>query len=107
MEFVVGGLYGVALALAVAAVLGVALARNPVAGRRRWLPLLGAGVAVVLVLRAVGVELLLLADAGYGDGAVSPAQRWWTLVLWNPWFLLGGITFAIATAAATRHRPAG
>jgi hypothetical protein len=105
-QFVVGGLYGVAVVLAVAVVLGVALARSPLNSRRRWLPLLGAGVAAVLLLRAISVEALLLADAGYGDGAVSGAQRWWTLALWNPWFLLGGLLFALAALAASRHRPA-
>jgi hypothetical protein len=103
--FVVGGLYGVALALVVAAALGIALARNPLARGHRWVVLLGAGVAAVLLLRAVGVELLLLTAADYGGGAISGAQRQWTLVLWNPWFLVGGIAFALA-AAGSRHRPA-
>ena len=80
------GLYGVALALVAVAGLGVLLARSPLTGRASWsLPLLGAGVAVLLSVRAVGVQALLLNDAGYGGGAVSPAQRWWTLLLWNPW----------------------
>ena len=102
--FVLGGLYGVGLALLVAAALGAALARLRITGRRRLLPLLGAGVAAVLLARAVVVEVLLLADPGYGGGAISAAQRWWALVLWNPWFLLGGITFALAALAARRAR---
>ena len=105
--FVVLGLYGVALLLALGAVLGVALAHGQ---RGRWmsrlLPFVGGGVAAVLVLRAVVVEALLLSDAGYGNGAVSPAERFWTLVLWNPWFLMGGVAFARAAMGA-RRLPAG
>jgi hypothetical protein len=103
--FVVLGLYGVALLLAGGAVLGVALAHGPW-GRGWWrlLPFLGAGVASVLLLRAVVVEALLLSDPGYGDGAIHPAERYWTLVLWNPWFLVGGVAFALATAHARRWR---
>jgi hypothetical protein len=101
--FVAAGLYGVALALVTAAGLGVLLARSPLTGQAGWsLPLLGAGVAVLLLVRAVGVQALLPTDAGYGGGAVSPAQRWWTLLLWNPWFLLGGLLFGLAAGAARR-----
>jgi hypothetical protein len=104
--FVLGGLYGVALALVVAAGLGAALARVPITGRRRLLPLLGAGVATLLLVRAVAVEVVLLTDPGYGDGVISGAQRWWSLVLWNPWFLLGGVLFGLAGLAARRaHSP--
>ena len=53
-------------------------------------------------MRAVGVQALLLTDAGYGGGAVSPAQRWWTLLLWNPWVLLRGLLFGLAAGAARR-----
>ena len=101
--FVALGLYGVAVLLGVAAVLGLVLARGVLVGRRGWaLPLLGAGIAAILLLRAIGVELLLLTDRGYGGGGISPAQRRWSLVLWNPWFLLGGISFALAALAARR-----
>ena len=102
--FVLGALYGVAGALLVAAVLGVALARGTITGRRRLLPLLGTGVAALPVLRAVGIEILLLTDTGYGDGAVDADQRRWTLALWNPWFLAGGAAFG--TAALAAHRAA-
>ena len=101
--FVLGGLYGVAVVLLGTAALGVLLGRGAPTGQRgRVLCLLTMGVAAVLLLRAVGVELVLLADPdpGYGNGAVSPAQRFWTLVLWNPWFLLGGALFGLAARAA-------
>ena len=103
--FVLVGLYGVALLLVAAAGLGVLLARGPTTGGTgRVLFVLGAGVAAVLLLRAIGVELLLLTDPGYGGGDISPAQRWWSLVLWNPWFLLGGISFGLAAVAAHGSR---
>ena len=102
--FVVGGLYGVAATLLTAAALAVALARVRITDRRRLLPLLGLGLAAVLLLRAVVVEVLLLSDAGYGKGAVSADQRWWSLVLWNPWFLAGGATFALAALGARSRR---
>lgn len=101
--FVVLGLYGVALLLAGGAVLGAALAHGP-RGRRtsRLLPIVGGGIAGVLLLRAVVVEALLLFDTGYGNGAISPAERFWTLVLWDPWFLIGGVAFARAALGAHR-----
>ena len=108
--FVLGGLYGVALVLLAATVIGIALARGHSTGRgRRLLPLVGAGVAAVLMVRAIAVEVFLLADVDYGNGAISADQRWWTLVLWNPWFLIGGLAFAMAALAAHRGRshPAG
>ncbi|MDP9460091.1 MAG: DUF3995 domain-containing protein [Actinomycetota bacterium] len=106
--FVALGLHGVAVLLVVAAALGLVLARAVLVGRRRRaLPLVGASVAAILLLRAIGVELLLLTDAGYGGGAISPPQRWWTLVVWNPWFFLGGISFPLAALAARRAASPG
>ena len=103
IEFVLGGLYGVALLLLAAAGLAVLLARRPRPPRwRRLLPVLGAGVGAVLALRAVVVHVLLLADPGYGGGAITAAQRTWTLWVWNPWFLLGGALFGLAGMAARR-----
>lgn len=100
--FVIGGLYGVAVLLVAATGLGVVLAHGKLAGRQRLLPLLAAGVAAVLLLRAAVVEALLIADVDYGNGAVSADQRWWALVLWNPWFLIGGITFCMAAFGVNR-----
>lgn len=103
--FVALGLYGVAALLLGAAGVGLAVARGAGLGRRRWvLPLVTAGIAGVLLLRGVAVHLLLLSDTAYGGGAISAAQRTWTLWVWNPWFLLGGVLFGLATVAA---RPAG
>jgi hypothetical protein len=102
--FVAIGLFGVAALLVTAAVLGVLLSKAATTGGRRSLSLLGAAVGAVLLLRAVGLEVLLLADPRYGNGAVSPAERFWTLVLWNPWFLVGALTFGLAAGAGRRDR---
>jgi hypothetical protein len=29
--------------------------------------------------------------------AVGPAETYWSLVLWNPWFMLGGAMVLLAT----------
>lgn len=103
--FVVFGLYGVAVLLIGASGLALLLGRGPRSGRWRWLlPLLGAGVTAVLVLRAVAVPLLIVSDAGYGGGAITSAQRTWALSVWNPWFLVGGALFGFAALAARRAR---
>jgi len=99
--FVAGGLYGMAVLLLATAALGVAIGRRELIGLRgRVLWLLAIAVAAVLTARAVGVEVVLLLDPGYGGGAVSPSQRFWTLALWNPWFLTGGVLFGVAAWAA-------
>ncbi|KOG91621.1 hypothetical protein ADK38_02165 [Streptomyces varsoviensis] len=95
--FVVVGLWGVGALCLVGGVLGRLLA-----GRRRPGPVgrvlafLGWCVSAVLLGRGLAVEVLLLTgDSGPGPG-VSSAQRLWTLLLWNPWFLLGGLIFGLA-----------
>ena len=50
IEFVLGGLYGVAALLVAAAVLGVVLVRGHVPGRRRLLPLLAAACDAVFAV---------------------------------------------------------
>src|SRR4051794_40838379 len=91
LSFVAFGLWGVGALLLAAGVIGALLAgQSMTGGRRRALLLLGAGIAAILLLRAVVIELLLLTRGLQGAQAVSDSQRYWTLVLWNPWFLLGG-----------------
>ena len=97
--FVAGGLWGVAVLLLVAAALGAALTR---AHGRRLLVLGGAAVGLLLLLRGLGIEALLLAGAYDGNAAMSNAQRHWSLVLWNPWFVLGGLAFLLAARASGR-----
>ncbi|WP_246626452.1 DUF3995 domain-containing protein [Modestobacter italicus] len=97
--FVAGGLWGVAALLLIAAGLAVALARGR---RRRLLVLAGAAIGLLLLLRGLGIEMLLLAGAYAGNAAMSDAQRHWSLVLWNPWFLLGGMAFLLAARSTAR-----
>jgi hypothetical protein len=58
-------------------------------------------VGALLLVRAVAIEVLLL--AGSPAVTVSPAERFWTIALWNPWFALGGLLYL--AASATRSRP--
>jgi len=97
--FVLPGLFGVAALLAASTVLGLRMARQQPG---LLLPVVGAGVAGVLLLRAIDIETLLLADADYGRRAITAGERFWTLVLWNPWFLAGGVAFGLAAVAARR-----
>jgi hypothetical protein len=103
--FVVAGLWGVGGMLVMGAFLGVALARarpRPPPRMRRLLVPAGAGAAVLLCVRAIGIELLMLVGAYDGNAAITPAQRHWTLMLWNPWFLAGGVAFGLAAWAMVR-----
>lgn len=85
------------------ACLGAALARPTRGDRtRRVLVVSGAAVGLLLLLRGLGIELLLLAGVYDGNPAVTPGQRHWSLVLWNPWFALGGAAFLLATSGARR-----
>ncbi|MEC3976811.1 DUF3995 domain-containing protein [Amycolatopsis sp. H20-H5] len=95
--FVAGGLWGVGCLCLIGALAAFGLTRRSVSGlRRRLLTLLGYGVGALLLLRGIGIEVLILADAPGIDVSVGSAQRFWTLVLWNPWFVLGGVLFALA-----------
>ena len=62
-------------------------------------------MAILELARAIGVEVALLTGALDGDAAVRPAQRHWTLLLWNPWFAAGGLAFALAALSLARSRP--
>lgn len=101
LAFVAFGLWGVGLLLLVAAAIGALLAAHELSGaRRRALLVVGVGIAGVLLFRAVLVEFLLLSGSLQVNQAISEDERYWTLVLWNPWFLLGGLTFALAVNAS-------
>ncbi|MEV4240713.1 MULTISPECIES: DUF3995 domain-containing protein [unclassified Nocardia] len=92
--FVAAGLWGVAVVLlADAAFVGVAAAVN-MPRRWRWVMAWMIGLAgLVLLARGVLVEVALAADAGGVRCEVGPHRTWWSLVLWNPWFMLGGVLF--------------
>lgn len=107
--FVLFGLWGVALVLLAGAVLGLMLARGRLGSRAaRPLALLSCLVGAVLLLRGVGVELLLLTGAAGVARNVGQDQTRLSLILWNPWFVVGGLAFALAGIEGRRDRaPAG
>ncbi|MFD4370259.1 DUF3995 domain-containing protein [Streptomyces sp. NPDC058486] len=105
--FVVAGLWGVGALCLLAAVLAQLLTRSDLrktpAALVRWL---GWGVSAVLLIRGIGLELMLLTGTAPLDASVSEQQKVWTLALWNPWFIAGGIAFGLATLRAGRHTDA-
>jgi hypothetical protein len=100
--FVVAGLWGVAVLLLVAAALALTLARGP---HRRALVLAGGAVGLFLLTRGLGIQVLMLAGAYDGNAAIGPEQRHWSLLLWNPWFVVGGVAFLLAALSGARTRP--
>ncbi|MGD3109590.1 DUF3995 domain-containing protein [Streptomyces sp. YGL11-2] len=104
--FVLAGLWGVGALCLVGASLAWLLARSRPRGvARRVLKCLGWGVSLVLLARGVAVEFLLLTDVTHLDSSVSAGQRFWTLALWNPWFIVGGLAFGMAALKADRRDP--
>ncbi len=97
-SFVILGLYGIALLLVVG-ILTIAVTQSPRAARRlrRAATVLLAVVGVVLLLRGLVLELLLATNTTGLQANAGPLETHWSLVLWNPWFGLGGMLF-IATA---------
>ncbi|MFF8280886.1 DUF3995 domain-containing protein [Streptomyces lateritius] len=95
--FVVAGLWGVGVLCLLGALLAWLLARCRLRGvpalLARWL---GGSVSALLLARGIGTEVLLLSDTTHLDASVSEGQRVWTLVLWNPWFVAGGLAFGLA-----------
>jgi len=95
--FVLGGLWGVAAVCFTGAALVWVLASGVTGGR--GVPWLVRVAGAVLVARALAVEVLIATDGSALATSVSPAERHWTLWLWNPWFMLGGALFAAASFA--------
>ena len=60
-------------------------------------------VAIALLLRGVYVELALATDLGGVRQTVGPLETHWSVILWNPWFILGATSF-IALFLAIHHR---
>lgn len=95
--FVLAGLWGVGALCLLGALLARLLARPGLLGvPARLVRWLGWGVSALLLVRGIGLEVLLLTDAADLDASVSAAQRAWTLALWNPWFIAGGLAFGLA-----------
>ncbi|MFF4227632.1 DUF3995 domain-containing protein [Streptomyces sp. NPDC001820] len=100
--FVAGGLWGIGLLCLVGAAVALGLQRRGAHGRRwRALRLLGLAICVLLLVRGVLVEVLLIAGVST-VGEVSAAQKFWTLAVWNPWFILGGVLFGLAARSFGR-----
>ncbi|MFF2429300.1 DUF3995 domain-containing protein [Streptomyces mirabilis] len=94
--FVAGGLWGVGCLCLIGASVALGLRRRGVDGRPwAFLKVLGWGIGGLLLFRGILVEVLLITGVAEVDG-VSSAQKFWTLVLWNPWFILGGVLFGLA-----------
>lgn len=102
--FVLAGLWGVGALCLIGALLAWLLARaRPRGAARRILVWLGFAVSFILTARGIGVEFLLLTNVTHLDTGVSAGQRFWTLVLWNPWFLAGGLAFGRCALDARRR----
>lgn len=98
--FVVAGLWGVGSLLVAGAGLAAVLTRR-VRGPLGWLvEVAGWAVSLLLLLRGVGLEVLLLGGFYRSNTALTPSQVQLSLVLWNPWFILGGLAFALASRTA-------
>ncbi|WP_104523683.1 DUF3995 domain-containing protein [Blastococcus atacamensis] len=103
---VAGGLWGVAALLLIATALALALALAPTHGRgRHLLQVCGTAVGLLLLARGVGLQVLMLSGAYDGNAAITPGQRFWSILLWNPWFAVGGAAFCLAAWAFTRALP--
>ncbi|GAB3899092.1 hypothetical protein GCM10029964_084520 [Kibdelosporangium lantanae] len=101
--FVLLGLWGVALLLVAGAAFSVGMTRWRLRGRlRRVVVILGWLGGVVLLARGLLLEVVLLTGAGGIASAVGPSQTHWSLILWNPWFVLGGLVVSLATCQLQR-----
>jgi len=61
-----------------------------------------AVVGVVLLLRGLALEVLLATNTAGLRANVGPLETHWGLILWNPWFALGGVLFIATAIRASR-----
>jgi hypothetical protein len=99
--FVAGGLFGVGILLVVAAALAALLERSD--RPARVLRLLGWTAGLILLIRGIGIEILLATGVLRSGGGITSGQIAWTWILWNPWFVVGGICFLLATIGLSRR----
>jgi len=103
--FVAVGLWGVGMLCLVGGALGWLLARpRPRGLAGRVVKGLGWCACAVLLIRGIAVEVLLLTGTAGPEIDVSPRQRLWTLTLWNPWFLVGGLVFGLAAWQSSKAK---
>lgn len=95
--FVLFGLYGVAAALLFGAVVICVAATRRLSARWcrvvAWLLLITGGG---LLLRGVALQVILAGDVGGVREQVGRREACWSLILWNPWFIAGGVVFVAA-----------
>jgi len=104
--FVAVGLWGTALLLLLGAGFTAALARSRPRGRLRRLAVVVSWlVGVALVARGVVLELVLLTGGGGVAAAVGALEIHWSLVLWTPWFTLGGVAFLLTARRFGQRSP--
>ncbi|WAL63943.1 DUF3995 domain-containing protein [Amycolatopsis cynarae] len=99
------GLGAAALKLAASAVAFV-LART--GGRLRWLLILAALIGFVLIVYGgvlVAVGALVLTGAMDPGTAIDRTALTWHVAVWDLWFLVWGVLFALATIAFRRRSP--
>jgi Protein of unknown function (DUF3995) len=96
---------------AIAGLLALALVRPWGRVLPRWIPVTATWVAGVGMLLYGGANLAVRAVMAVGllatpESMHSDAARW-HLVLWDPWWVLGGVLFVIAawTCGRARSRP--
>lgn len=98
VAFVLLGLWGVALMLLVGAAFSVSLARwRPDGDLRRGMAIVGWLVGTVLLVRGLLLEFILLTGVGGVASSIGSVELRWSLILWNPWFALGGLALILAT----------
>jgi hypothetical protein len=64
--------------------------------------ILGLLAGAVLLARGLLLEVVLLTGAGGVASSVGPTERYWSLSLWNPWFVAGGFLLLIAARQSQR-----
>jgi hypothetical protein len=98
--FIVIGGWAVGVVKVIGGLLALAQARSWGRGLSRRLVLLLAWLGGVGMMLYGGLGIMLdglrvAGVLGMSDGA-DPSDARWHLVLWDPWWLLGGVLFAIA-----------
>ncbi len=97
------GLYGVAALLLFGAVLIWVAATQRLEERlRRIVTWLVAIAGVGLFVRGAALEVILAVDLAGVRRQVGELESHWSLILWNPCFILGGILFIAAAALPLR-----
>jgi hypothetical protein len=101
-------IWAVAALKTIVGFIAVALAREAELPVPRWMPLLVAwGAGIILTLYAI-VQIVSLTIGGLilNDGQELPAGFWPYLLLWAPWWLAIGVSYLLLSWTVT-HMPSG